>query len=711
MKLLLAMLAVFFVLDFAVVAWLSSRGGDSEAAVFAEADLGDRAAPARARDEVPRLRIDARRRPVVVDETMAAELDGDAMFGGRVLELETNRPIADIRVELRTREWWRSRSRTDSDGRFEFFADERRELFLRVLEIPGFERCDPDVPVTDAMREGRQSVVLRARRVASSAVRGQLVYASTGQGVPFCALVLQGRDEQCEQCSTDGEGRFESRVRFNSGGMSMHVVGVAPIVGDEFDRLGFDHTTVDAEERIGADLWPTVFLDGALPPETTAGELEVQLRRTSRDPQPWSTSDDEHLTIAPDGRAFWRRARTSYNDARMSEWQLSIATSDQSWRAEVALSDLAGVVTVRPIWRKFGSIAVEVAAGNGVQPNWPVSVFIENREGDSVVIDRERELHTLAESPFRAGGLVAGEYTVDISAAFCAPRRERVVLADGEDRVLSIELAAGAPIAPIRCEVTTESGDVPRDDCMISLWRPGLQNIELLPISVRDRFGEPWKATYEISDVPEGDFKLTAYCGPFGFSPSYVIDVRAGDSVALRILDRPEYVDIGFRVFDADSGRELDTFDAWLLSDGTQQEFRNQPSGAIVAERAPANGRLAWRVTSDGYRCELGDLADPHRWSHEQGSKRWIDVHLRRGWNATCYAWNADDGRLSGVAILADDQPIGVTDSEGQLAIALERRPTSLTARYRDWHCTESTPADEFASMPSGDEPYFVFAP
>jgi hypothetical protein len=395
----------------------------------------------------------------------------------------------------------------------------------------------------------------------------------------------------------------------------------------------------------------------------------------------------------------------------VSAGQLSIATRDHSWRAEVALDQVRGVATVRPLWRKLGSIAVEVAAANGTQPNWPISIWIEDREERYVDVDRDRELHTLADSPFRAGGLAAGEYTVEVSAAFCAPRRERVVLADGEDRVLSIELAAGAPIAPIRCEVTTESGDVPRDDCSISLWRPGLQNIDLMPISVRDHFGEPWKATYEISDVPAGSFKLVASCGAFGFAPSYAVDVRAGDNVQLRILDRPEYVDIGFRVFDADTGVELATFDARTLRDGTPQEFRDQPSGSIVAHRAPANGRLWWSVTSDGYQSASGDVADLREWSREHDSKRWIDVRLHRGWSATCYAWDAEYHRLPGVAILADGEPLGETDIEGQLAVTLTQRPRTLTARYRNWHCTESPTPDELRTMDSGDEPSFVFEP
>jgi hypothetical protein len=295
-----------------------------------------------------------------------------------------------------------------------------------------------------------------------------------------------------------------------------------------------------------------------------------------------------------------------------------------------------------------------------------------------------------------------------VGGVHCDKVERQAVVRAGEVTTVEVDLNCAVSAGSIRGEITTESGE-PFDEKSLHMWASnGEWQGSLSPERVEG--SSSWKLNFEIPDVPPGDIEFTCFAGEFGTEPAKIIG-RAGEFVRIRVLDRPQYIDLGFRVFDAESGAELETYDADFYRTRKDVHWpRGLRSGAIAVEHVAANGRLLWNVTSPGHLCAEGFVADQTAWAKSEGSKRWIDVHLERGWRVQCCVMASGDyEHLAGATILADGIAVGTTDADGYCTVTLPLKPKAIDARYGDWRRSEKEEMEPMEGIESCSTVYFFF--
>ena len=594
--------------------------------------------------------------------------------------------------------------------------------------------------------------------------RGRLVYQSTGQGVPWCVVGLRGVGRQVEFCTTDDEGRFQSRLAYPLARTLVLVNGDGTQSVDWPSAVEVHREDGDAELTLDVKVAPTLVLAGELPagvdPSKLKGwlssfddalQLDLTVRAggehwfartalpTPRDPErahadhvalveqmkrdlanrgdsQLSTEAKGHIDEVklvppiPDIASMDEEAEQYADRVRNTHgpWTVHLESEHETWTATAKFDQFDGVIELTPQWDSLGDVAVTFRGNWTMPPAWNIRVELRSARTDENPPSASGRLDQLADKPLPVFSVKPGRYTLAVRSDACDDIELPVVVGAPETTNVEVQLNCVVSAGSIRGEITSESGEEPKDRIFLNLWRPGLMSYGDIRL-VRDATYEKWKTTFEIADVPAGEFNLTCYAGELGIEPLHTVNARAGDFVRLRVLDRPTYVDIGFRVFDAESGAELEMFDIYFPSRATDKALRGLRSGAMVVEHFPENGTLYWLVTSPGHVCAETDLMHPMVWGRSEGTKRWIDVRLDRGWRIKCAVFDDDEYHtLKDATIVADGVDMGTTDADGYFTLTLPQRPKRIEARYRDWRCIESDTAG-LETMESCDEVGFVF--
>jgi hypothetical protein len=594
--------------------------------------------------------------------------------------------------------------------------------------------------------------------------RGRLVYESTGQGVPWCAVGLRGVGRQVEFCTTDDDGRFHSRLAYPLARTLVLVNGEGTQSTDWENAVEVHREDGEAELTVKVQPAPTLVLAGELPsglePSTLTGSIRSSddffylylrvraggeywfAREELPRPPDLERAHTNHIALVEE----MKRDLAKRGDSRLSQdakshvdevglelpipdiasmdadtqrlaeqlksahgpWTVQLESEHKSWTGTAVLDQFEGVIQLEPQWDSLGAVALAFHGNWKTPPAWTIRADLRSGLADSNRNSQSGRLDQLAEKPLRFSGITPGAYTLVIDSDMCDRVEFPIVVGGPEPMNVDVQLNCAVSAGSIRGEITSESGEEPKEKLFFNLWRPGLMSYGDIKLE-RDATFEKWKKTFEIADVPAGEFNLTCYFGGLGIEPLNTVNVRAGDFVHLRVLDRPTYVDIGFRVFDAESGAELETFDIDFPSRETDKQSRGLRSGAIVVEHFPENGQLRWRVTSPGHVCEETDFMHATVWGLSTGTKRWIDVRLARGWRIKCAVFDDDDYHtLKDATIVADGVDMGTTDADGYFTLTLPQRPKRIEARYRDWRCIESD-TNGLETMQSCDEVGFVF--
>jgi hypothetical protein len=568
--------------------------------------------------------------------------------------------------------------------------------------------------------------------------RGRLVYESTGQGVPWCGVELRGSGPAVEFCTTDDDGRFKSQLAFPLAHTHVLVLDQRRYEFDWDRAIDVHREDAESESTVSVSLPATFTLSGDFPDGLNPSQLSglitslddkqqmgaMQVRQAGPN---WFAREEaptllgiavarEQVTRAlgalklPSGESD---PYESHSDAvdRMRKlgppWKVLLASGDGKWSGAAAIDRLEGVIAIAPQWIAFGQITLEFRGNWVTAPTWTVAIELHSNIANVQPSPDSGRLNELETSPLHFDELAPGSYTMVVTCNACDRLEQPVSVRAGETTHIVVQLNCVASAGSIRGEITSQTGQKPRDEILVNLWRPGLASFND-GIDVVDEPISPWKASFEIKDVLAGDYQLGCTVGEFGVAPSSITTVRAGDIAHLRVLDDPTYVDIGFRVFDAESGAQLDTFDVAISRNGKDSKLRDQASGTIVAEHVPENGWLWWSLTSPGHVCEQTDFMHPAVWGLSSGSKRWIDVRLQRGWRIKCAAFDDEYNVLKDATIVADGIDMGTTDADGYFTLTLPQRPKRIEARYRDWRCIESD-TNGLETMESCDEVGFVF--
>jgi hypothetical protein len=531
--------------------------------------------------------------------------------------------------------------------------------------------------------------------------RGRLVYDSTGQGVPWFGVMLHGVELQDLYCTTDQDGRFQSPYALPLERTLVRPTDQRTTYSPGTKGLAIQRENGDSEVTIRVRAAPTIAILGEFPegvdPATFQASVDVGggmnavaedrlrlcgtqwfIRPRGDDVMPSQDTSERALDQEQSAPDEWRIPH-----------QLRLVNEDGTLLGSAQHDVLEGVIAVTPQWQVRGAFEVSFRGNWNVAPAWPVAVELLGAQADAEPIESWGTLDRFAKEPLRFSGLAPGAYTLSVSGQGFTAVELPVVARSGVLSQVEVRLECLAVAGSIRGEIVSESGTAPEfsEFAHVSLAGSNWETDAKLNL---DQKSTGWKAHFEFKDVPAGEFQLSCPFLKFGLVSSHTAGCRAGDSVRLLVLDRPAYVDLGFRVFDSDSGVELKSYSASVTWSMHSQERRGLPSGAIAATALPETGLFSWELSSPGYLCAQGVINGPSAWSVADGAKRWIDVRLQRGWSVLVWALDSESKIvLTGASILVDGVAHAVTDEYGQFTLTLPERPRSIDVRYKDWICTE----------------------
>jgi len=558
--------------------------------------------------------------------------------------------------------------------------------------------------------------------------RGRLVYESTGQGVPWFVVTLRGVGRQVESRTTDEQGRFQSRLELP---LARTEVALSdPEQGMYKEIIEIQREDGDDDVTIRVRVPPTFLMAGGFPTGLDPASLRASVTTMDREAYWFSWADlrrgGEQWYVRKGLREFesksdleslerLKREHPGAAEMVLQEqeklrsdgppWMLCLENPHETWVGTADVGSLEGVATLTPRWESFGDVAVSIRTDSKVAPGWYVDIELrptsENRDSRS----GGGRLNELVKEPCHLSRLPPGAYTLIIDGETCEEVQRDIIVRAGETTDVEVHLECATSAGSIRGEITSESGEAPdQKELTVELSN---KEWSMRPALVSDEKAAPWKARFVVPDVPAGDIDLWCLAGAFGTEASKPV-AHAGDTIQIRVLDRPTYIDLGFRVFDKETAVELESYRAEIWTTRSDLFPRVLPSGAIAIDHVPETGRLPWEVTSPGYFCARGNLNERPAWSKTAGNKRWIDVHLERGWQIECVSMDGDYRHLAGATIFADGVERGKTDADGNFMLTLPERPKSLEATYRDWRRIEQE-MESLDRIESGYLALFIF--
>jgi len=595
----------------------------------------------------------------------------------------------------------RARAVTDASGAFAFPADAWREAGHLTPEKYGWRFTPRRVRVRD-LESDEARFVARPIELVPFVVRA--VDRATDEPVPFLDLNLEKR---AVRLLTDADGLACYEPGLEPGGVEVSVPEAS-------EYYGMEHPRKDgaAEHELRVRLGPTYRLDLAAPSGFDSAELSkfatVLAPRRTR-----ATAAVRSLARAMECGAPFPDVGGSYSAAELLAVQV----------ADVRVEPLLGGLP----WTRFESVPATAGRGafelrlvgetlSGIAPvpsvrgiaRDPIPIALVpagrvegmvlasmRRRGDEDGSADERSI-ALASRALRLAGLPAFVRLADPSGAIV---REAVTSRVGAfgfaavapgDYVLTAESARGGVVSERISVVAGMSTDVelrlPRDANELFLAgelrsRSGNYHgrIALDLVSLSDpalRFRESLVTArgtrFEFRGVPPGVYELRVDSGDgLDWTPRSVSVGAPRTDVVLTCEDERPTVPIEFHLRDAVTGEPLGGDGSVILDDRVLFEETDRVA-------APSRGR--WIAYADGYRPATGafEVADGQ-------AELVIEAALRRGDGLLVVAISPWGEPLSGVEVLVDGAPIGVTDAAGFLVADRVRAERSIEARLAGW--------------------------
>jgi len=575
-----------------------------------------------------------------------------------------------------------------------------------TASLPRSEDPQARVALAAPASEPAAQRALAASGMPLAIFRGRLVYESTGQGVPCSGVMLRGVEPHEMYCTTDQEGRFQSRHAMPLAHTLVRPVDSRSTRPDWTKATAIERENGDLEVTIRVQAAPTIAIAGEFPagldPATFRARIETLDGSDSvvQDPlrlcgTQWFVRGglDDFLRSEADLEMRLEKAKAIPVEEPAPRlgppWRLRLENAAGTQLGIAQIGALEGVITATPRWQAFGAIEVSFSGNWSVPPPWQVDVVLRGTQAGGEAPQQFGDLNRLARDPMQFTGLTPGVYTLIASGQGCTRVELPVIARSGELVQVDVQLDCVPIAGSIRGEIVSESGAVPKLSEFANVSLVGSTWHDNAPL-IRDPESTAWKARFEFKAVPAGAFRLSCGILEFGLRSSHPDGCRAGDNVQLVLLDRPAPVDLGFRVFDAQTGAELPTYSASLCWNLESFEFHDLAFGAIAGKGLPETGWFSWSVSSPGYVSSAASVDGPVLWSRQSGNQRWIDVRLQPGWSRLVWVHDAEfEELIVGATVLVDGVAVGTTDELGQFTLVLPACPKSIDVRYRDWRCTE----------------------
>ncbi|TDJ66259.1 MAG: hypothetical protein E2O39_16760 [Planctomycetota bacterium] len=207
----------------------------------------------------------------------------------------------------------------------------------------------------------------------------------------------------------------------------------------------------------------------------------------------------------------------------------------------------------------------------------------------------------------------------------------------------------------------------------------------------KDEHGEN-QITFAFRDVPVGRYELTlSSLASFRWTPRSMFVSPPAAGLEFMRYDAHRGTPLAFRVFDRETGDELQEYDTWLLNQTESNENGVlMHAGPLSADSLAEGARFRWSLHARGYAPFFGDEAS-FALDGVFGT-RVADVYLERGFGTLLVVLGPDPNvrPMAGVAVVLDGEAIGETLSDGSFWVQSPTMPERLEVRHEDWVATKN---------------------
>lgn len=558
------------------------------------------------------------------------------------------------------------------------------------------ERSAPSSAAVDgAVAAPREAAEREPAAADRRVVRGRVVYASNGDGVPFCRVLVRD-GAGTEDTPTDRDGSFTTLRGFAADAvlkLTDTAVGGRPRTSGLFapgDPPVAIATTEPAGEwvaassfgasdalRIPVAMGPTYFVRTTLPPGIGADGVMALLGALPDDLY-YLREFAPNASLRPvpgEPDLLWCRFGRPIAVARDLP-MLVVAGQAGSWQGKAAVKQVIGAQR-EPVVVVIDSPAVvrgTVRRRSGVpRPNLFVELALGERAGFLRMTSRTDD-----DGRYEFDGVQPGPARLEVATEDVEPWREALALRPGalvERDITLVDRRLGGMVAGT---ITTDSGEAfltcsvvlrSRDDT--SVWRAA--NIHWEDIEGRQR------ARWMFENVPivpcEVELVATTPCSV----DDPVRQVLApADRIEFVVHDRVPTVAATFRVVDREH-RAIGECVLAIVGERGWSLLVERADAAAIEVDLPVGQAFAWRLVG-AVRARSG--------SETAVAGRPLDVTIvtEPGWSLLLTCADAQNRHpLAGVTVLADGAADGVTDTRGALVIDRARRPDTLVPDPRGW--------------------------
>lgn len=603
---------------------------------------------------------------------------------------------------------------TGEDGWFSLPLPEKRRATVEVISdawrfTPAEFKLDQD------QVSGVEELQFQAERIVAAPLRGTILDQKTGEPVPDFLVQVRGPRGGVEDIVTGSDGSFESAGGFEAGRLDLALVDhpsflekrtTYPIEANSIEHQHDFRDPIaprDAELRIA--IGPTYRLEIAFPSGTGADDFHAAFpqpssgqrgfhRASAEDPQsamalfygraiqPWALEQEAPLRGAD---PIWARFRepvfdmSAGSDAGVHE--LHVRSRDGHWSGRATVSSLGGIYpTLVPIrLEAHGAIEGTVldAKGRPVPSAWI-------RLSDSAVPSQPvREAGADAKGSFAFKWLAEGEYEVLVESDRYDEWGSKVSIEAGSTERLEVRLSTSVPLGPVSGVLRSRTGQHRSKGGMATLRSLDDPEFHLFKVATyRKRDGE-YRAAFSFEEVPSGSYELSLEpLDNMRWERLSMTVSPPAEGLEFICEDDVSTFDLEFRVVDAQTGARIAS--SWSIvwqGDPLEDVRLDADWEAGLYKAVPDGASLRWVLRAKGYRLAVGDETR----MRIEGDRRVIDVKLEPGWGQMFKVTTTELVPLQGVALFADGNSIGVTDSRGMVSMDLDAKPGALEFRYEDW--------------------------
>lgn len=561
------------------------------------------------------------------------------------------------------------------------------------LQAVGKSRALPVEPAIQPPTSSDSVESMHAANAAKARFRGRLVYETTRDPVPWCVVAVRAPNKVGELRITGADGRFATGFEYEAGALQVLASDLPSLPRDWTEASIVDHAPASAgEKEIALRMWPTCIFEGALPAGLDVKQLTCEVKG--------------HFVVGSvratkSGVLFWRvdwPLSTADNQSALNDvvalgapWRLVLRDSRPSSDQGASLVGVAkfesfdGIVRAPMQWMEHGAIRLSFRTHSGRVPDWVVSLRLRGTDADTRARPLSDQSVSLLEE-FTWPELAPGAYELSVDTQHCEPVEIPLTVLAGETTKLEVRLNCEAVAGAIRGTITSESGAYRDPRVNLDLHHADDHGSAAGNVEVSwTQSGGRWVGAFVFADLPSNDYCVCVRARPYAISPQEHIAARPGESVEFRVLDNAPRVSLGLRVFEKESGLELDEFSLTSNAESPVSHTRVARSNQIALESIPENGDFHWSISKRGYGCASGMLRDVRGTWVVDGSRRWIRVELARGTSLSISVAARDHERIAGATIVIDGADVGVTDERGVLRLVRDEHPHWIDVRYRDW--------------------------